>query len=682
MATFLSCVASNVAFAGCLAVFAMALTRVWRSPHLAHALWLLVLIKLVTPPFVHIPVDRLMVASHTASNPRELGADTDQSLLSSISSDGVSFAPPEMNPLSSELDEASRPHPGMRIWHSVVVSWPQWLLAVWAIGTVVSVSVGVRRHLRLLPLLAGSQAPDTELAKDAEQLAQQIGLAACPPLLVTVAHICPFVTPGIRKPTIVLPRQLLAELNRDQVRSILAHELAHIRRRDHWVRIFEVGVLTLNWWNPIAWWASRQLHRAEEECCDTLVVWALPDSRRIYGHTLLKAVEYLTREKGWPDVAGTSFGGCFLERRIEVILNQTMKHRISRPALALILVMSTVVLPVGISRAFSDDESARIANQTGRAGETEKASKVVQESEKTKGAYASGQKEHSGDADEAIDSPLHALVRAAWNSSLTGLNSGKGQAEWKAYVDDRVVRDALVDVTFSGPQYRLAVTFRKPHDGVQQRFDRLTAVNDGSVLLCSRFSPRIRPLGCEIRAYESSGWLNVATEGCDFPPNALPRMMLDVDTELSKCTIAQQDNGILLVTQQTKLDTFHAFADPQFGYNVVRSESVERADPDNSWLRGHATWERQDDVWFIRSIVTEERLPKRKTRVEFRYVTFAPNCPVDERSFTMEALEALEGSRIICSNGDIYSYTIATLPIDGSGTRTSLLEQVKSMKKR
>jgi hypothetical protein len=214
--------------------------------------------------------------------------------------------------------------------------------------------------LGLLPLLAGSQAPDLILVKNAEQLARQIGLATCPPLRVTAAHVCPFVTPGMKNPMVVLPTRLLAELNRDQVNSVLAHELGHIRRRDHWVRFFDVCVLSLNWWNPIAWWASRRLHRAEEECCDTLVVWALPDSRRIYGQTLLKAVEYLTGEERWPAMAGTPFGGCILERRIEVILNHSMKHKISRLGVALVLVMSTVVLPVGMSRAFPEDKDAQI----------------------------------------------------------------------------------------------------------------------------------------------------------------------------------------------------------------------------------------------------------------------------------------------------------------------------------
>ena len=67
MVDFLSCIASNVLFAACLAVFATLLTRAWRNPHLAHALWLLVLIKLVTPPVVRIPVGRL-VADQSSQN--------------------------------------------------------------------------------------------------------------------------------------------------------------------------------------------------------------------------------------------------------------------------------------------------------------------------------------------------------------------------------------------------------------------------------------------------------------------------------------------------------------------------------------------------------------------------------------------------------------------------------------
>lgn len=63
MQGFILSVISNVAVAGALALLAFVVTRVWRNPHLAHALWLLVLMKLVTPPIVQAPVPQWLLTS-------------------------------------------------------------------------------------------------------------------------------------------------------------------------------------------------------------------------------------------------------------------------------------------------------------------------------------------------------------------------------------------------------------------------------------------------------------------------------------------------------------------------------------------------------------------------------------------------------------------------------------------
>jgi len=78
---------------------------------------------------------------------------------------------------------------------------------------------------------------------------------------------------------VLFPQLLLREFTPEQTRSVLAHEFAHIHRRDNLVRCFELIVLALHWWNPIAWFGSRQLRRATEECCDAIVVGAFPDER-------------------------------------------------------------------------------------------------------------------------------------------------------------------------------------------------------------------------------------------------------------------------------------------------------------------------------------------------------------------------------------------------------------------
>lgn len=344
MTDFFSCVASNVVLAGGLAIVAVAVTRVWRNPHLAHALWLLVLIKLITPPIVRLPIDRFMVAH------RKVASVTESPSTGSLLPNGPLLRTVRsVHSLLPDSDIARDSRGESRVWHSFLDAWPVWLLAAWSTGTVVLIGVGLLRHLRLLGSVADRHVPDVALTQDAKQLARQIGLPECPPLRVTSAHICPFVLPGLRAPAVILPQRLLVQLHRDQVKSMLAHELAHIRRRDHWMRVFQVSVLSLNWWNPVAWWASRSLQQAEEECCDAWVVWVLPENRRTYGETLLHTVEFLAEQNVLAAPVVASFFGCHLERRIELVMNQVVARRMPRAALALAFAIGAAILPLKIA---------------------------------------------------------------------------------------------------------------------------------------------------------------------------------------------------------------------------------------------------------------------------------------------------------------------------------------------
>ena len=350
MATFLLCIASNVVIAGILAVFALALTRFWRSPHLAHALWLLVLIKLVTPPIVQLPLGRFTMGDGEASAPTGIAGAREVAPVGSSPDvrHRSALSPAIDRPLSS-VDDAAGVDRQRGVWACLLDAWRAWLVGAWAMGTAGFVGVSLRRHMRLLALTADGRSPAASITQDARRLSRKMGLAACPLLRVTAARVCPFVAPGVRSPMIMLPSWLLAELDRDQINAILAHELAHVRRRDHWVRIFEVCALALNWWNPIAWWAGRQLRQAEEECCDAWVVWVMPEKRRAYGETLLHTVEYLTRRVVAAIPAGTSFLGCQLKRRIEMVMNRSADRSMSLTALACVLIVGMLVLPAGFA---------------------------------------------------------------------------------------------------------------------------------------------------------------------------------------------------------------------------------------------------------------------------------------------------------------------------------------------
>jgi hypothetical protein len=195
-------------------------------------------------------------------------------------------------------------------------------------------------------VLCVSTAAGKEIATCTDRLAAKLGLRRCPPVRMVAATIPPLVWSLGLRPVIVLPSTLLAELSPAQRDALIAHELAHVRRRDDLVRWLEVIALVAFWWNPVAWFARRRLREAEEECCDAWVVWALPAERRGYGEAMLATIEFLSGGPKLPALAGSTFGGSFCKRRIEMIMKRNVNRKLSWAALGMIVVLAASVLPI------------------------------------------------------------------------------------------------------------------------------------------------------------------------------------------------------------------------------------------------------------------------------------------------------------------------------------------------
>jgi hypothetical protein len=147
-------------------------------------------------------------------------------------------------------------------------------------------------------------------------------------------------------PRLLLPAALWDRLGAEQQDTLLAHELAHLRRRDHWVRRLELLVVGLYWWHPVAWWARRQLREAEEECCDAWVVWALPTAARAYATALLETVTFLSQTRpALPAVASGAGHVQLLKRRLTMILKGTPPRSLTGGGLLLVAALA-VLLPL------------------------------------------------------------------------------------------------------------------------------------------------------------------------------------------------------------------------------------------------------------------------------------------------------------------------------------------------
>ena len=273
MTTLFSIGVTNALIATLLAIAIWCVTRVWRQPPLAQLLWVLVLVKLVTPPLVTIPwqfvrtptaVDALTNANPIRTEMREPinEVTVEQSTIPKGVGDGIlaMSARPTDQTLPPNVSAHSPIGRGGEIADATrePLHWVAMLITVWVTGSVIWLLIALTRLARFHRGLRNTASCSAELDQWADEVAAKLGVRSRFRLRMTDARLSPLVWP-IGRPTIVLSRPLLAELSRDEIKTLLAHELAHLRRKDHWLRWLELSVSALYWWHPIVWWTRRMI---------------------------------------------------------------------------------------------------------------------------------------------------------------------------------------------------------------------------------------------------------------------------------------------------------------------------------------------------------------------------------------------------------------------------------------
>jgi beta-lactamase regulating signal transducer with metallopeptidase domain len=83
---------------------------------------------------------------------------------------------------------------------------------------------------------------------------------------------------GWFRPVVLLPARALTGLSEEQMAMVIAHELAHIRRLDCFVNLFQIGAETLLFYHPAVWWVSQRIRTEREHCCDDEAVAVCGDA--------------------------------------------------------------------------------------------------------------------------------------------------------------------------------------------------------------------------------------------------------------------------------------------------------------------------------------------------------------------------------------------------------------------
>ena len=167
----------------------------------------------------------------------------------------------------------------------------------------------------------------------------------CPDVLLLPAPLPPMIWAALGRVRVLLPAGLVERLDDEQLAALLAHELAHVRRGDHWVRRLEFIVLGLYWWYPLAWWARTRLQAEEEECCDAWVVEALP--AHAYASAIVATVDFLANDLAPVPVLASGLGRLDgLKRRLTLILTGTAPKRLNLAGRLAVLVLGLALLPL------------------------------------------------------------------------------------------------------------------------------------------------------------------------------------------------------------------------------------------------------------------------------------------------------------------------------------------------
>jgi beta-lactamase regulating signal transducer with metallopeptidase domain len=349
----LSTAVSNAVAATVLALMAVIVGAVYRRPALVHGLWLLVLLKLVTPPLLLIPVawptaaelpspEIASVREEPTVAPPPVAEEPRAGEWGYVSAPRESTAPDIEDPPSVDalgaLTQPRSPEPPL---------WPQLLRIVWAVGALAWFFLALERLHRFRRLLRFARPAPAALQERTRRLAHSLGLKRCPRVRLLPGRIAPMLWAIGGPSRLLVPADLLNMLSDEQLDTLLLHELAHLRRRDHWVRILEFVVMGLYWWHPVVWYARRELREAEEQCCDAWVVSTLPGTGRTYASALLDTLDFLsTAQAAIPPLASGLGQIADLKRRLTMIMRGNTPRSLTWPGCLAIITLGLTFLPM------------------------------------------------------------------------------------------------------------------------------------------------------------------------------------------------------------------------------------------------------------------------------------------------------------------------------------------------
>ncbi|OUB60705.1 M56 family metallopeptidase [Bacillus thuringiensis] len=217
---------------------------------------------------------------------------------------------------------------------------------IWLTGVILlSFATFIMNRRLLLYIKKQPVITDEKIVQIFEKCKQSMSVHRDIPLLVSGKVSSPTVF-GFIRPKLLLSTVHMEILEEQQLRYIFHHELAHIKRRDVGVNWLMHGLLILNWFNPILWYAYSCMREDQELACDALALTCINSEEQIaYGHTIISLLEHYSGYYQVPGMANFSKNKRMLKRRILMIKKfQRKSYRWSALGAVAVIAVSSVSL--------------------------------------------------------------------------------------------------------------------------------------------------------------------------------------------------------------------------------------------------------------------------------------------------------------------------------------------------
>lgn len=242
-------------------------------------------------------------------------------------------------------------------------NWAVWIALAWGAGAISVFILFVRNYFGALRFARKTETAGKDWQDLLGKLAKEIGLRNRVVLLVSKSNAIP-VTTGILNPKVILPASCYswpAVLRR----SVLLHELAHVKRRDILNRLIAYSACILYWFNPLVWIAAHRMSAESEKASDDAALTAGATPSR-YAHNLLEVAAMLRtgESPSWAHIA-MARNNNFKERVMAILKTDVNRNSLSRKVAVTITFLSALAIaPLAAIQPWFRAEAAEIPDST------------------------------------------------------------------------------------------------------------------------------------------------------------------------------------------------------------------------------------------------------------------------------------------------------------------------------